>query len=122
MKKRLVIALIMAIAVFALTACEGEKAYIGKWTINEIQAGDIVMTMDDVQDLGMESGYVKLQKSGKAVVNILGDEYEGTWEMLEDGSGATVTYGEDLVGSLTLEDKTMTMTDEEGSTYKMSRF
>lgn len=122
MKKILSVILLAALMLMMLTACEGEDAYIGKWTINEISAGDITMTADDIQDMGLSAGFVKLQKSGKAVINLLGDESEGTWEMNEDGTAVVVNYGDDQVGNVTLEEKVLTLEDSQGSIYKATRF
>lgn len=122
MKKSFVIAILASLMLMLLSSCEGANAYIGYWRINEICAGDVSMTMEDVMDMGLETGFVKMQKSGEAVVNLLGDEYDGTWTMNEDGSGATITYGEDMTGTATLDEKVMTFVDAQGSTYTMSRF
>lgn len=122
MKKILSIVLLAGLMLMMLTACEGEKAFIGKWTINEISAGEITMTADDIQDMGLSAGFVKLQKSGKAVINLLGDESEGTWEMNEDGTGVVISYGDDQTGNVTLEEKELTFVDSQGSVYKATRF
>ncbi|MBQ0017864.1 MAG: hypothetical protein KBS63_01450 [Clostridiales bacterium] len=122
MKKILSIVLLAGLMLMMLTACEGEKAFIGKWTINEISAGDITMTSEDIRDMGLDAGFVKMQKSGKAVINLLGDESEGTWEMNEDGTGVVISYGDDQTGNVTLEEKELTFVDSQGSVYKATRF
>ena len=124
MNKKLLIVMLVVSMLVAFTACEGANAYIGHWTINEITAGEITMTADDMADMGLDGGFVKLQKSGAAVVNLLGDEYEGTWALAEDETSATVTYGDEMVGTLVLDDegKVMTFNDAQGTTYLMERF
>lgn len=117
MKKRILSIALIGIMVFALTACSTE---LGKWRITEVTAGDINMTQEDIDDMGLDPGFVKINKSGSCVVNLLGDEYEGTWELKEDGS-YSIKYGTDLEGSATIEDGVMTMTDAQGAVYTLSR-
>lgn len=122
MKKNFVIAILASLMLMLLSSCEGANAYIGYWKINEIYAGDVTMTMEEVMDMGLDPGFVKLQKSGAAVVNLLGDEYDGTWVMNEDGSGATITYDDERTGTATLDGKVMTFVDAQGCTFSMTRF
>ena len=116
MKKRLVVTVLIGIMVFALTACGG---VLGKWRIQEVIAGDITMTQEDVTEMGMDAGFVKLNKSGSCVVNILGDEYEGTWEGTEEA--LTINYGEGFSATASVTDGQMTMIDSQGAEYTLSK-
>lgn len=117
MKKKLFTIAIIGIMVFALTAC---GSILGKWRIVEVTAGDITMSEQDVSDMGIEAGYVKINKSGGCKINILGDEYEGTWTEAEDGS-ITLIYGDDMSASGTIEADVMTLTDAQGSVYTLKK-
>ena len=57
MKKTFVIAILASLMLMLLSSCEGENAYIGYWRINEIYAGDVSMTMQDV--IKAQQKYVK---------------------------------------------------------------
>ena len=103
--------------VFALTACAQE---LGKWRITEVTAGEISMTQEDIDNMGLDPGFIKINRSGSCVVNLLGDEYEGTWTQNEDGS-YTIQYGEEMSGTATIDNGTMTMTDAQGSVYILNK-
>lgn len=122
MKKKILVVALAVLMLLALTACEGENAFIGHWRIIEISAGDITMTEEDMSDMGLDAGFVKLQKSRNAVVNLLGDEYDGKWELSKDEESATVTYGDDMKGTLTKTEDGLTFVDAQGSTYQLARF
>lgn len=119
-KKFLVLALAL-IMVLALTACSDETKMIGRWNITKVTAGDLVMDQDELSELGLDSaGYLKLNKSGSCVVNLLGDEYEGTWEL--NGSGeAEISYGGAMKGKATRNDKVLTFIDSSGNEYEMEK-
>ena len=117
MKKKLLIIALIGIMVFALTSCGG---LLGKWRITEVTAGDITMTEQDVDDMGIDAGYLKINKSGGCKLDILGDEYDGTWTEAEDGS-ITLTYGDNLSATGTVDGDTMTLTDAQGSVYKLTK-
>lgn len=117
MKKRILSIALIGIMVFALTACATE---LGKWRISEVTAGDVAMTQEDIDDMGLDPGFIKINRSGSCVVNLLGDEYEGTWTQKEDGSYA-FKYGDDMSGIATIDDGVMTMTDAQGSIYILSK-
>lgn len=117
MKKKLLSIAMICMLVFSLTACAQE---LGKWRISEVTAGDISMTQEDIDDMGLDPGFIKINRSGSCVVNLLGDEYEGTWSQKEDGSYA-LKYGDDMSGTATIDDGTMTMTDAQGSIYILSK-
>lgn len=113
--------MILSVAACLFTACSGSPA-IGFWTIDEVTAGEVVMTEDDANNLGMSVvGSVKLQKSGVCKVTFLDVEEEGTWTEAEDGT-LTIKYGEDqvLTGSID-EEGLMHLTDPQGAQYKLSK-
>lgn len=117
MKKRVLLIALIAMMVFALTACATE---LGKWRISEVTAGDISMTQEDIDDMGLDPGFIKINRSGSCIVNLLGDEYEGTWTQNEDGS-YSFNYGEEMTGTATIDGDVMTMTDAQGSVYILSK-
>ena len=126
MKKKLLIVAVVATMVLVMCGCSEETEMVGHWTIKEITAGDIVMTEDDINDMGLESGFLELKKSGNVELEVLGDVYEGTWVRNEDGT-ATVTYfNEDnpdpVEGTATKEESGITFKDAQGSLYKLERF
>lgn len=116
----LILIMMLCISTAVMTACGGGP--VGFWQIDEVNAGDVVMTEDDAESFGIATiGSVKLQKSGKCVVTIIGEEQEGTWEQAEDGT-ITINYGDNMTmtGSIG-EDNIMTLTDTQGSEYKLSK-
>ena len=117
MKKKILSIAMIAMMVFALTACAEE---LGKWRISEVTAGDISMTQEDIDDMGLDPGFIKINKSGSCVVNLLGDEYEGTWTKNDDGT-FVINYGNEMTGTATIDNGTMTMTDSQGSVYLLSK-
>lgn len=82
------------------------------------------MTQEDAESIGLAVvGAIKLQKSGACVVELLGDESEGTWAQAEDGT-ITVTYGDEnltLTGKIDEETGVMTLHDDQGSEYVLSK-
>lgn len=119
MKKKIVTFTLIGVMVFALTACGGDTKILGKWRITEVNAGDIVMTQEEIGEMGMDAGYLKLNKSGSCELCILEDEFEGSWTMSEDT--ITVKYGEELTGTATVNGDVMTLTDTEGSVYTLNK-
>ena len=117
MKKKLLTVLLIGMMVFALTACDEA---LGKWRITEITAGDLTMTEQDIKDMGIDPGYIKLNKSGSAELSFLDEEYEGKWETAGDGT-ITLTYGDGKVGTATITDGVMDAKDAEGSTYTLKK-
>ena len=116
MKKRLLTLLLIAMMVVTCTACTN----LGKWVITEVSAGDVVMSEDDIDSMGLDAGFIKLNKSGSCVVNLLGDEYEGNWTEAEDGS-MKLEYGDGMNGSAVITDGVMTFTDAQGAIYKLEK-
>ena len=122
MRKRLVAALIItAIGIAALTACSGEEA-IGFWIVDQVTAGEVVMTGEDAVSIGLNAvGTVKLQKSGKCEVTLLGEESSGTWSKAADGT-ITVSCGDSLVLTGSIDDEgVMTLKDPQGAEYVLSK-
>lgn len=115
-----ILALILCAATLMLTACGNGP--VGFWQVEQITAGDVVMTKDDAQSLGLATvGSVKLQKSGNCEVVLIGEESTGTWQQAEDGT-ITVDCGETLVltGSIQ-DDGYMVLTDAQGSEYRLKK-
>lgn len=124
MKKKLLALLVIGIMVFSLTSCDMEL--LGKWQIVSVKAGEVVMDQNDIEDLGIDVGYIKLNRSGSCKMNLLGDEYEGNWT--ESGKGANssnsleFTYGESLTATATFNDnQEMIFTDSQGSEYTLTK-
>ncbi len=125
-KKRtaVIIALILTVTVVGgvtLTACSGSDA-VGFWIVEKVSAGDVVMSGQDAESIGLSAiGTVKLQKSGKCEVNLLGEEASGTWEQAKDGT-ITISYGDNLSLSGSINDKgVMTLKDPQGAEYILSK-
>ena len=116
----LVLAVLLLASAFMLTACG--KDPVGFWQVEQVTAGDVVMNKDDAQSLGLSTvGSVKLQKSGKCEVVLLGEESQGMWEQAEDGT-ITVNCGEELVLTGSIDDEgTMVLTDVQGSEYRLRK-
>ena len=107
-----------------MTSCDMEV--LGKWNITQVTAGDVVMSQDDIVDMGIDAGYIKFNNSGSCDINLLGDLYEGNWTASGEGanSGNTIqiTYGDSLSGEAKFESrKEMTFTDAQGSTYTLTK-
>lgn len=117
MKKKIFTLALIGIMVFTLTAC---SSILGKWRIIEVTAGDITMTEQDVSDMGIDAGFLKINKSGGCKINILGDEYEGVWTEGEDGS-ISLAYGDNLSATGVIEGGVMTLTDAQGSVYTLAK-
>lgn len=119
MKKKFLVITIVFLTMLIMTACKGS---VGYWQIQEITAGNITMTQEEVAEMGLDkAGFLKLQKSGKCVVNILGDEMEGQWTETEDGT-ISIVYGDNQKGSAVIaEDGIMTFTDSQGTEYKLKK-
>ena len=124
MKKKLLTLLVIGIMIFTLASCD--MAVLGKWRISQVTAGDVVMTQEDIVEMGLDVGYIKFNKSGSCDINLVGDEYEGTWtasgEGANPGNTIQVVYGDGLSGTATFdENKVMTFTDSQGATYTLSK-
>lgn len=117
MKKRFLSIVVVLSLMLTLTSCD---TILGKWRIMEVSAGEIIMTQADIDSLGLDPGYIKINKSGSCVVNLLGDEFDGTWTQAEDGR-ISFSYGEDMTGTAIIDSKAMTMTDAQGSVYTLEK-
>ena len=118
MKKRILAVLLIGVMLIAMTSCSEELARLGKWRIIQVTAGDITMTESDIDDMGLDAGYIKINKSGSCKIVLLGDEYDGAWIENADGSLSFV-YDVNMKGSATIDDDVMTMTDAQGSVYTL---
>lgn len=108
--------------IFGLTACD--IAVLGKWKIVEVAAGDVVMTQDDLADMEMDVGYIKLNKSGSCEINLLGDEFTGSWNAsgkgAEPGNDIVIVYGDNLEGTAEFDESgQMKFKDSQGSLYTL---
>ena len=119
--KKLFTTILIACMIFALAGCSSTP--VGYWQIEKVVAGDVVMTQEDASSIGLSAvGAIKLQKSGNCVVELLGDESEGTWTQDENGE-ITVTYGDEnlvLKGSID-EEGVMKLTDDQGQEYILQK-
>ena len=109
-----------------LTLASCDVAVLGKWRITQVTAGDVVMTQEDIVDMGLDVGYIKLNKSGGCKLNLVGDEYDGTWTASGEGANPEntiqVVYGNGLSGNATFDENgAMTFTDSQGATYNLSK-
>lgn len=119
-KKKMLALGAVAIIMIMLTACSTEMKVIGKWYIKNVSIGGMEMTEQDFKDFGISSGgSVKFRKSGKCDIDLLGDEYEGTWS-IDDKDVITIKYNK-TQATATLKDKVMTMTDANNGVYTMEK-
>lgn len=116
----LILMLTACLTMGMLTSCGSGP--VGFWQVDEVTAGDVVMTKDDASSIGLNAiGTVKLQKSGKCVVTMLGEESEGTWEQAEAGT-ITINYGDGFTLTGTIDEEgEMHLSDLQGSDYKLSK-
>lgn len=103
------------------TACSADKA-VGFWIVDKVTAGEVEMDSKDAQNIGLNAvGTVKLQKSGKCEVNLLGEESGGKWIKSNDGT-ITIAYGDNLKLTGSINDNgTMTLLDPQGAEYVLSK-
>ena len=123
MRKKLSLLLVISlITVITICACSVSDSVVGFWVIQKITAGDIVMEEDDAQSLGLTSiGTIKLQKSGKCELDLLGEKSEGTWKQAKDGK-IEIQYGDDLKLTGSVDDEgIMTLQDPQGAEYKLKK-
>ena len=117
-------ALILTISVITgltLSACSSDPA-VGFWIVDKVSAGGVVMNEQDAESIGLNAvGTLKLQKSGKCHVNLLGEESDGKWTKAADGT-ITVAYGDNLTLTGAIDEKgVMTLTDPQGTEYILSK-
>lgn len=120
MTKKICVVVLALCMLFTFVGCGSGP--VGYWKIETIEAGEVTMGIDDAKSIGLSMvGAVKLQKSGKCVVTLLGEESNGTWEQADDGT-ITVNAENDAVytGSIG-EDKVMTLTDVQGVKYTLKK-
>lgn len=114
----------IGLMICTLASCD--MAVLGKWRITQITAGDVKMSHEDIVEMGLEGGYIKLNKSGSCKINLIGDEYEGTWTASGEGAvpdnNIQISYGQGLSGTATFdENKTMKFTDSQGAEYLLEK-
>ena len=124
MKKKLLALLVVGIMVVGLTACDLQV--LGKWRIVEVAAGDVVMDQNDISEMGIDVGYIKLNKSGSCKIDMLGDEYDGTWTATGEGANPSNTinlvYGANMQATATFDNnKVMTIKDSQGAVYTLTK-
>lgn len=119
-KRILALALVLAM-VLSFCACSAKTKMIGRWNIQTIEVGDMVIDDNEIEEMGLvEGGHIKLNKSGSCIVNILGDEFEGKWKV-DDNGVATITYDKDKEGTAKLDGEVLLFTDAEGNDYKLEK-
>lgn len=118
MKKRILSILLIIVMAVCMTACSG--TLIGKWNITEISTAGFEMGQDEIKEMGIEAGFIKLNKSGNCKINFMDDEYDGSWTEVEEGQ-IEIKYGDDSIGEGVIEDGVMTFTDAEGTVYTLEK-
>lgn len=116
------ILMILILAASVLTACSDADSAVGFWIVRKITAGGVEMNEDDAKSIGLTAvGSIKLQKSGKCEINLLGEDFDGKWEQAKDGT-ITVTHDEEMTLTGTVDDQgVMTLTDPQGTEYILSK-
>ena len=65
-----------AATMVVFTACSDDSA-VGFWIVQKVTAGDVVMNEQDAESIGLNAvGTIKLQKSGKCELNLLGEDHQ----------------------------------------------
>lgn len=110
-----------AAAMVVFTACSDDSA-VGFWIVEKVTAGDVVMKQQDAESIGLNAvGTIKLQKSGKCELNLLGEESKGKWSQAKDGT-ITINYGDKQTLTGSVSDKgIMTLTDPQGAEYVLAK-
>ena len=122
--KRIISLILITVILSAvtLTACGSHDSAVGFWIIQKVTAEDVVMSEEDAKSFGLTAvGSLKLQKSDICQLNLLGEEYSGTWKRAGDGT-ITVKIDEEmtLTGSVD-DDGVMQLTDPQGTEYILSK-
>jgi hypothetical protein len=118
--KKVLTAVIVICMIVSLAGCA--KGPVGYWKVTKIVAGDVVMSEEDAGTLGLTMlGSVKLQKSGKCEVVLLGEESEGEWTQDDDGT-IKVTWGtnKEMSGKI-MDAGNMKLQDTQGSVYTLEK-
>ena len=110
-----------AAVMVVFTACSDDSA-VGFWIVEKVSAGDVVMNEKDAESIGLNAvGTIKLQKSGKCELNLLGEETKGKWEQAKDGT-ITIKYGDKQTLTGSINDKgVMTLNDPQGAEYILKK-
>ena len=122
MKKTVTLILTLVIASLGLAACGNTDPAIGYWVVDHAVAGEVVMTAEDAQSIGLPAvGTVKLQKSGNCEVVLIGDEHTGTWKHNDNGDiEVKCSDGLVLTGEID-EEGTLILKDLQGSEYRLKK-
>ena len=116
-KSILIIAILLS-SLFVFTGCSAQTKILGRWDIVKVTSGNLIMDSEELKSLGMSSaGSIRFNKSGSCKIDFLGDEYEGTWEMGNEGV-VTFKYDNDKVGTVTINEKNIVVTDSLGTVYE----
>ena len=114
MRKRLKLITILMIMVFTLSACAGP---VGYYRLRTVSSGTITMTEEDARALQLDPGSVKLCKSGRCELDLLGEKLVGTWK-IKDDKLIVESKGKTFKGKI--KNDTVVLKDEAGTKYKFS--
>lgn len=118
----LLLSISMVFCLIMLSSCSEQLELLGKWRIVKINAGEMILEETDLTDAGItDPGFIKLNRSGSCVVNLLGDEAEGTWK--ESGEDTlTIKYGKKKgKATIDLDENLMQFKDAEGNSYRLRK-
>lgn len=119
--KKLLVITMTALMLLSLTACSPELKMVGRWNIVSVDTGDMTIEAGEFEEYGLKDpGYVRLNKSGSCILNLLGDEYEGEWELDNNGE-VDVIYSDKMKGHAVRDGKKMTFVDGNGNEYKLEK-
>lgn len=124
MKKcsKFLLSLILFSCVLMFSSCSEQLELLGKWRIVKINAGEMILEEEDLSDAGItDPGFVKINRSGSCLVNLLGDEAKGTWT--ESGEDTlSIKYGKKKgKATIDFDENIMQFTDAEGNSYKLRK-
>ena len=91
--KAVLLAIIAATMMLALTACGGNQAsydkFVGNWDLYEMQDGSNNYneeTLKSLEEIGFGSIYMTLSKDGTASMSLFGQALQGTWTGKDDNT------------------------------------
>ena len=120
----ILLAILAVVVYFAvlLISIKNSDSPVGYWVIKEGTSGDVTMTDEDAEAIGLnEVGSIRLDESGGCKVIILGEESEGTWTADDNGT-ITISYGDDKTLTATIDDEgTMTAQGENQMEYTLEK-
>ena len=122
MKKKLTLAIAAILCISFLAACGGgttaapEDAFVGTWTMTNIEmGGEVIMDMADYEDLGISST-LTFNADMTVEYNMMGEVISGTWETA-DGTAYTMNFeaeGETFAMSGAIDGDTLFIEEAEG--------